>query len=310
MRRSLIRALVVVALAGGATLAYSYAEGPPVSRTGAIAVGGILSEGLCTSCHTTFASDVNDPNGLLQILDLPQVYEPGATYPVRVRLGFVHPVTDTLPFHWGFELTCARADSGMSAGAFVVTPDLQVRPGAAGTAWKTRRYVEHGIASLHEGETGPVEWTFQWTAPATNVGKVYFFAAGNAANGDLLPTGDHIFTADTAVAGDSTGDVGVPRQHPLGYSTVLDPIFPNPAAKLCDMSFSIAKAGVVDLGVFDVTGRRVFTVFHGWHDAGFDGRTWWSVAQDGRPAPNGVYFIKLMAPGLERPLSRKVTLSR
>ncbi|HET7225241.1 MAG TPA: choice-of-anchor V domain-containing protein [Candidatus Eisenbacteria bacterium] len=310
MRRRIVRALVIAALAGGATLAFGYAEGPPVSRTGAIAVGGIPAEGLCTSCHNSFTNDVNDPNGQLQILDLPTSYSPGVTYPVRVRLGFLHPLTDTLLYHWGFELTCARADSGTGTGTFIVTPDLQVKPGTSTTAWKSRSYVEHTVNSIYEGDPGPVEWTFQWTAPPRNVGKIYFFAAGNAANGDMLPLGDHIFTADTAVAGDSTGNVGVPRIHPLGYATAMDPIFPNPAGKLCDMSFSIARAGIVDLGVFDLQGRRVYTVFHGWHEPGFDGKTWWVVRQDGRPAPNGVYFIRLMAPGLDRPLSRKVTISR
>jgi hypothetical protein len=308
MRSRIARALVMAALAGGATLAFAYSTGPPASRTGAPDVGGIPAEGLCTSCHTTFANDVNDPNGQLEILDLPTIYTPGQTYTLRVRLGFLRAVGDSTPV-WGFELTNARADSGLGAGTFTVPAELQVKPGALNTAWRSRRYVEHTLAALREGDFGPVEWTFDWTAPPTDVGKIYFFAAGNAANGNGQNTGDHIFTVADSTQGD-TAIVGVPRLQPLGYSTVLDPIHPNPFAKFCDMSFSIARAGMVDLSVFDVQGRRIDTVLHGRHPAGFDGAQWNGIRQDGRPAPEGVYFVRLMAPGLERPLARTVTLKR
>lgn len=309
MRIRFVRAAVAVAIAGGTTLAIAYSTGPPVSRTGALGVGGIPSEGLCTSCHLTYANDVNDPAGQLQILGVPDQYQPGSDYPITVRLAYTHPPTDVNPPLWGFELTTARADSGLGAGTFTYPSELQVKAGTFNTAWKSRLYIEHTSAALREGDPGPVEWNFTWTAPGRDVGKVYFFAAGNAANGDGNNTGDHIFTAMDSTAGD-TATVAVPRQTPLGYSTVLDAIHPNPFARFCDMSFSIARSGTVDLGVFDLQGRRVYTVFHGQHAAGFSGGQWEGVRQDGHPAPNGVYFIKLMAPGLQQPLSQKVTLAR
>ncbi len=307
MRHHIVRAVVVAILVGGTSLAIAYSTGPPASYSGAPAVGGMPAEGLCTVCHSTFANDVNDPLGSLHILDVPQIYTPGQTYTLRVQLGFLHPPADT-PL-WGFQFTAVRADSGTGAGSFTTGPELQVKAPAISSVFKTRRYVEHTPAALWEGEPGPVEWSFDWTAPTRDVGKVYFYCAGNAANGNGLNTGDHIYTAVDSVLGD-TATVSVPRPGQLAYRTFLDPIYPNPFARFCDMSFTVGRAGFVDLAVFDVQGRRVYTVFQGQHPAGPTGRQWNGIRQDGRPAPNGVYFIKLMAPGLEQPLSRRVTLTR
>ncbi|MEP7363251.1 MAG: choice-of-anchor V domain-containing protein [Acidobacteriota bacterium] len=50
------------------------------------------------------------------------------------------------------------------------------------------QFAEHTLAS--ENNT----WTFDWTPPATDVGDINFYIAGNAANGNGKETGDLIFT--------------------------------------------------------------------------------------------------------------------
>ena len=64
------------------------------------------------------------------------------------------------------------------------------------------------------------------------------------------------------------------------------------------------------MGIFDVQGRRVKTVFQGYRDAGVGAFDWNGHYASGRPAPNGVYFIRLVAPGAKRPITQKVTLAR
>jgi hypothetical protein len=55
--RYIVRAVSLLVLALGATVAYAYSTGPPLSRTGASAIGGKTSELLCTACH-----NFNPPN--------------------------------------------------------------------------------------------------------------------------------------------------------------------------------------------------------------------------------------------------------
>lgn len=309
MRRRFIRVIVALALAAGATLAFASSSGPPSSRTGAPAVPPAPAEGLCTQCHNTFFLDVNDPRGRLEILDVPEPYVPGRTYPIRVRLAFEHSILDTLPYKWGFQLTAVQANNGIGAGAFdAPTPDVRILTPGSGD-FETRRYVEQTSAGTHIGESGPVEWTFRWTAPLPDSGDVYFFASGNAANGNLGPEGDYIFTAaDTA---HEATDVGVPGHGPpLPHATDLGPPHPNPFTRFAAASFSVARPGRVDLAVFDLQGRRVRRLRSGWHPGGTDALTWRGDRDDGSQVPDGIYFLRLKVEGERSPAIRKIIRSR
>jgi FlgD Ig-like domain len=308
MRHFLVRAAVFAALIAGTTLAYALSTGPVPSRTGAPAVANIPAELLCTVCHTGNAP--NDPDGLLEILDVPDQYTPGVVYDLRVRLRYTHNPLPPDPVKWGFQLTAVRADSGLGVGTFIVPAGLQImgyNP-ASPSPYKTRKYVEHTGTANHDGDLGPVEWAFQWTAPPVDQGRILFFAAGNAANGNGFNSEDHIFTArDTSEA---AGNVDVPTLPPFAFVDELETPYPNPMTQCASISFTTAKAGFVDVAVFDVQGRRVKTVFRGHRAAGVGGFDWNGQYADGRRAPNGVYFVRLAAPGARTPLTQKITLAR
>jgi hypothetical protein len=307
MRAILVRASVFAVLASGTTLAYALSTGPVVTRTGAPAVANIPAEPLCTVCHT--GNTVNDPAGLLEILDVPEQYVPGQIYDLRVRLRYTHNPLPPDPVKWGFQLTAVRADSGLGVGTFIAPAGLQVlgyNP-ASPSPYKTRKYIEHTGSANHDGNPGPVEWAFQWTAPAVDMGTIYFFAAGNAANGNALNSGDHIFTArDTTESG---GNVDVPTLPPFAFADDLEAPYPNPMTQCTSISFTTAKAGFVDVAIFDIQGRRVKTVFRGHREAGVGAFDWNGKYEDGQRAPTGVYFVRLAAPGARTPLTQKVTLA-
>jgi flagellar hook assembly protein FlgD len=54
----------------------------------------------------------------------------------------------------------------------------------------------------------------------------------------------------------------------------------------------------------------VKTLLHGVRDAGPGTVTWDGASAAGEKTPNGVYFIRMFAPGEKRTLVRKVTLTR
>jgi hypothetical protein len=175
----------------------AFSEGPPAGFTGA------PGEQTCTSCHSGTAT-----GGEFAIVP-PRKYFPGRTYQVAVQ----HTNPDITRDRWGFQLT-ALADTTM-AGSFATT-DLftQIVGGVQ------RDYIEHTGAGTFSGTTGGVSWSFNWTAPATELGPVTFYAAGNQADGANGPQGDLILTA-TALSrpsdpifdfdGDNKTDLGVFR---------------------------------------------------------------------------------------------------
>jgi hypothetical protein len=205
MTRPFAFALVAVALAGAASLASGGAgsySGPAAAHTGAGPAGIVPAEPNCTQCHAADPGvpNLDQPGGWIAILDLPPMYAPGVTYRMRVRLD--SDKTLAFPGHrWGFQLTAVRAADGAGAGTFAVRGAQVPGPGGdtlwvnvGSGAYANRRYVEHLFEGTHVDESGPVEWSFDWTAPAEGTGTVLFYAAGNAGNGSDDPSGDWIYT--------------------------------------------------------------------------------------------------------------------
>jgi uncharacterized protein (TIGR03437 family) len=113
-------------------------------------------------------------------------------------------VTDTGQRAFGFQAT-ARLESNQSggqAGAFntvdnttqILCDDGQTKPAAGCRAGFTVEFIEHTSPS----STGT--FTIEWTPPATDVGNVRIYVAGNAANGNGSNTGDRIYTANYTLA--------------------------------------------------------------------------------------------------------------
>lgn len=301
MTRPLIRLAVVLVLISGSSLALAFSTGPPASRTGAFAVGGKVAEPNCTVCHSGFP--LNTPGATLQILDAPQFYWPDSQYTIRVRM----TSTFALPRRWGFQLTAVRALNGEGTGTFDVTgtnPALQILNGAS--PYASRRYVEHTQPATFDNNSGPIEWTFRWRSPLTDEGRIFFFAAGNAANSNDLNSGDHIYT--TRDTSDIHPASDTPETPVIAFNE-LAPARPNPFRGETTLDYTLAKESVMDLAVFDLQGRRVRSLVSGTRPPGTATARWDGTGDDGRRASAGVYFIRMVTPGGGEPITRKVMLT-
>jgi len=113
---------------------------------------------------------------------------PGQTYAIEVR----NTTADLSRLSWGFSLTALNG-SNANAGTFTnLNAFTRLRTGNG------RNYMTQTLAGTFIGQTRGSTWTFNWTAPATNVGPVTFYAAGMHANDDGGTDGDQTYTT-TAV---------------------------------------------------------------------------------------------------------------
>ena len=168
-------AIVLFAFSSGfERKAYAYPEGPGGGASGA------PGEVTCTDCHNQ-----NTMTGAFQITP-PANYTPGQTYSIEVR----HTTSDSTRARWGFELTALTSTGNAAAGTFASTSSNTTTLTSSG-----RRYVDQSSSGTFRNQTGGAVWTFNWTAPATNVGAIKFYAAGLQANNNGGPSGDQTYTA-------------------------------------------------------------------------------------------------------------------
>ena len=156
--------------------AQAFSAGPPPGYTGA------PSEFTCSECH--MAPDAG--TGKLTIT-APPTYTPGRTYQITVA----HSNNDQTRQRWGFQLT-ALGDDGDRAGTLQNQDNFTQVITDAGPGNK-RQYIEHTSSGTFFGQHNAASWTFNWTAPAEDVGPVTFYLAGNQANGDGNTSGDNIY---------------------------------------------------------------------------------------------------------------------
>lgn len=198
-RRWKFTALLVVVPA----CVYGYSTGPNPFLTGNPKdVGGATCNQ--AGCHT--GSAVNLSSGKVQItLPGAATYIPGQTQQITVT------VTDPAQRAWGFQLTSRVSSSNAQAGdlkstdstTFVQCSDFSTKFTSCPSSFPLQ-FIQHSQAKVSNGSGS---YTFSWTAPATDVGPVVFYAAGNAANGNGNDTGDHIYTTSiqlTAAAAANT----------------------------------------------------------------------------------------------------------
>jgi hypothetical protein len=84
--------------------------------------------------------------------------------------------------------------------------------------------------------------------------------------------------------------------------------YPNPVAMETSISYVLRESEAVDIGVYDVRGRKVATLVEGSRNAGSHMAVWDGRDDGGRSLPAGTYFIALRTPTESQ--SRRVTLMR
>lgn len=171
------------------TPVHAFSAGPPAGYTGA---PGEEPEA-CAECHVP----PDAGTGTISI-SAPQTYVPGQTYPITVTQSNPDPTRR----RWGFQLTVLDT-SDEKAGELQNPNDLTQVLNNQGPGGR-RQYIEHTAAGTFIGQTSGASWTFNWTAPAEDIGPVTFYTAGNQANNDGNTSGDYIYRTFVASAPAST----------------------------------------------------------------------------------------------------------
>lgn len=184
---------------------------------------GVPGESTCTEVGCHVGTPLNGGAGSVKV-----TFPAGLNYVPGVKQHLVVTVADPAATQrfWGFELTARQStDSKSQAGSFTSTDGFTavVCASVAGllnqTQWtfidfpqnqncpasRPLAYIEHTANGSQRFKTGSQTFEFDWTPPASAVGNIVIYVAGNAANADGNNTGDHIYTATYTLAPGAAG---------------------------------------------------------------------------------------------------------
>ncbi len=200
-------------------LVWAHEYGPDAGYSGVPKELGTCAQ---AGCHTGTTNDPANKGSVGVAFPNGQNYTPG------VKQHLVVTIADPAQRAWGFQLTARLAsNTGVMAGSLASTDanttimcassnlftekEAPYSPGGTQTcpATMTLAYIEHSLVGYNatRGHTGSQTYEFDWTPPATDSGDVIIYVSGNAANGDLTPSGDHIYNTNYTLkaAGGTTG---------------------------------------------------------------------------------------------------------
>jgi len=186
----------------------------------------------CTQCHAGTAIPVSSWIST----DIPATgYVPGATYTITIT------GTHTGVVRFGFELT-AEDSQHNKVGVFTITNATETQ------------LVNSNHAVTHTGSgftpsNDSKSWSFEWTAPAVATGSVTFYAALNAANGNMGTSGDVIYTTNTTVEEGSN----------VGFETIsanLDiKLFPSIVVNALNINWDNSE--IQQLAIYNISGQLI-----------------------------------------------------
>jgi len=223
---SLIIALMAPALLALFFAGTLYHSGSPGGKTGS---PGDNSAN-CTACHT------GSPNNAVDWItsDIPALgYVVGETYTITAT------GTHAGVGRFGFELTSEDTD-GNKVGQFMSTDgQTQLVNGN-----NSITHTSAGITPSGNSKT----WTFQWTAPSTDIGLVTFYGAFNATNNNGGTSGDVVYLSNMSV---DESSIGINEE--LGKITFS--MSPNPSYGQLAISHAYESTNIY---ILDLSGRIVF----------------------------------------------------
>jgi hypothetical protein len=200
----------------------------------------------CATCHNsgTFA-----PTATIQVFDAA-----GTTAVTKYALGVEYTIRLTItagsgtPSGYGFQMIDIRKKDSTNVKGFLVKTSQAPNIGIDTITASGRVYAEHN-AILTSNIIN-----VKWKAPATDLGNIIFYGAGNAVNAGGSSAGDN-GTTSVSVQLASPITAGV-NELADNISIVISPN-PTPSTVALRLESKVNKA--VKVRVVDVTGRAVFS---------------------------------------------------
>lgn len=171
-------------------------------------------------------------------------YVPGTTYHMTCTV----ERSGVSLFGMGLE---ALTSGNQNAGTLVISDNTSTQIKSATVQSVSRKNVVH---KLNGGASNNAKaFSFDWQAPASDVGNVTFYFAGVAANGDgQEDVGDYVYTGSQVVTTATNTGMEEGASERVSLS-----VYPNPVVDVLNIGYVLAAAGEVQVALYDRSGQLV-----------------------------------------------------
>ena len=139
---------------------------------------GAPGEGNCAGCHGSY--QVNYGDGYVKLEDLPDGYEPGQSYVIKVVLYSPGRNRNC------FVLSSAAEEAGHAAGSFSCVDPVGTKISG--------KYILTPKNCLDVGSDGMASWEVQWNSPSKAESDIIFYLMGMGSDADNDEDGDITYT--------------------------------------------------------------------------------------------------------------------
>ncbi len=220
----------------------------------------------CAACHHT---GIFTPGLQIDLMDQGMSvnnYEPGKTYQLRYTLS---SVTGN-PSAYGIQSVILTNNGNSNAGQFGTPP----------TGTRIAPISDRSYFELSTPSSSPV-FEIDWTAPDTGTGKVTVYVGGVVSN--LDNDNDN----DNGIANTLEIDELISSSTSVSLNAKVN-IFPNPADKYLNISFSAVEQQTIIMNVIDIAGKIVLQE----GISLYAGKT--NFQRNIESLKEGVYFVQLI----------------
>ena len=247
---------------------------------------GAPGEVSCTGCHSGSANTGSGTTNY-QIGNGTTSYFPNEFYKI------VFSIREENVNQFGFQTVALKESNNSNAGTFTLTDSENTRLIEDDHNGSDRIYVGHTVCGADAEPPGFRQWSFNWQAPAEDVGDINFYLSALTANHNHSASGDQTYTQIiTLVYNDeSLGVFDSDRNIRAADDFRLIDAHPNPFNAATTINFALPFDSKVTIKVFTLHGREIATIVNGRLNAGFHFVNWNAINQS-----SGMYLVK-MIPG-------------
>ncbi len=212
---------------------------------------GAPGELTCANAQTGCHSDANVTNDNSNIVNTfaysaaDSSYIPNQTYTIILKAKKAGIAK------FGFGMVALQNSNTSNMGTWVVTDVARTHTITGTGSLSSRKYITHSTNGTPAFSAGLGQWSFQWTAPSSNVGNITFYYATNCTNNNNKSLGDQLFLSSFQIH-PSKGTSITEFINEENFKAVL-----NPVSHQLILHYSLIKDCEIAINLFDALGKEI-----------------------------------------------------